>query len=128
MPERERERKRKKEKQKVKKERKTERKKERQENKKHPFDTEICYRSPIQSYTKPNSTVTVSRRQGSCLQGRGSKQIHNLLAGAWELIAYAFLLVPQYFWEVLLCGFFRPNYLKRFERSSCGCVSPFGFF
>ena len=27
----------------------------------------------------------------------------------------------------LLCGFFRPNYLKRFERSSCGCVSAFGF-
>ena len=32
------------------------------------------------------------------------------------------------FSKSLLCGFFRPNYLKRFERSSCGCVSPFGFF
>ena len=32
------------------------------------------------------------------------------------------------FSKSLLCGFFRPNYLKRFERSSCGCVSSFGFF
>ena len=73
-----------------------------------------------------HSTTTIPWRQGSCLQGRGSKQIRNLLAGARSWLPLLF------FWSLkilrgLVCGFYCPNYLTRFERSSCGCVSPFGF-
>ena len=80
----------------------------------------ICYHPSMQYHAlfQHSSTTTVSRRQGACLQGRGSKQIRNLLAGArswlpmffvWSLKIFerfsVWLLLSQKFekvWKVLL--------------------------
>ena len=49
---------------------------------------------------KTSSTTTISWRQGSCLQGQGSKQIRNLLAGSRSWLPMLF------FWSLKIFGRF----------------------
>ena len=82
------------------------------------YSTEYATTPPCNIKAKKTSTTT---RQRFCLQGQGSKQIHNLLTGAGSWLPMFFLF--QDFGKIFC---FLKNY-KSFQKSSCGCVFPFGF-
>ena len=101
------------------KERKKERKKKEKKKQKTTFDTEICYHPSMQSYTQNCSTVTVSRCQWFCLQGRRTKHIHNLLTGAGPLFLHFWLPTvfssSSGFWKVYCAVSTVPSIWKEFK-------------
>ena len=83
------------------------------------YSSEYATTPPCNIKAKNPSTTT---RQRFCLQGRGSKQIHNLLTGAGSWLPIVFF--GSRILEKLFCAFYHS---ESFQKSSCGCVFPFGF-